>query len=364
MSAPKKDSLAGASPVASHANDNRQLKLVTFSELHSEKQEPRERLLAPWFLERQRCMVFAQTGIGKSLFVTSLALAIAGGGEVFGWKADKPRKVLIVDGEMDRSEIKQRIEPLLETVSGGASERALSNITVLARDFQGADTRFPDLADPSGQQQLFDVVATLQPEVVILDNASTLFRLDDENAASAIDPLIDLLSGVRSRGAATILVHHSDKHGKTYRGSSKLAATFETIIGLRKRETYVGKGAAFTIAWEKSRSPDIPAHTTLKTALVKREDGSHFWQTDAVKKEELLILVECVESLRFRYDQDIASHLNLSKSEVCKRKSEAFEHKLITEDRWARCMQAARDTQKGDYLPAQLDDDEGYIDDE
>ena len=37
-------------------------------------------------------MVYADTGVGKSLFALSAALAVAGGGEFLGWKPDERAK--------------------------------------------------------------------------------------------------------------------------------------------------------------------------------------------------------------------------------------------------------------------------------
>src|SRR4029077_2076767 len=60
-------------------------------------------------------------------------------------------------------------------------------------------------------------------------------------------------------GVATVLVHHSGKErkdgGGDFRGSSKLAATFETIIKLeRLREQAEYREAQFRVRWDKVRA--------------------------------------------------------------------------------------------------------------
>lgn len=339
MSASKKISTIENQVAAS--NDNAGLHLVSFKQLDEMKLPERRAILSPWLLERQRCMVFAPTGLGKSFFVTSLALAIAGGGGVFGWKAEAPRKVLIVDGEMDMADIKDRLRPQLETIDGGDHKTALLNVILLARHNQDAETRFPDLAAPEGQRVLLKLIEKEQPALVILDNASTLFRLEDENAATAMDPIIDLMNAIRARDCATLLVHHSDKHGKSYRGSSKMAATFETIIGLRKQGVQYSEGAAFSIVWEKSRSANIATGSSMVTRLVRDERGKHSWKTEAVRMQLLAELVSLVKSRKFVTQDEIAAHLEVPASRISERKWEAITAGLISEDEWKASLRAA-----------------------
>ena len=61
-----------------------------------------------------------------------MALAIAGGGEFLGWKAGKKR-VLIVDGEMDLQDLRDRIKGLLPGIPGIDEAAAGRNIAILAR---------------------------------------------------------------------------------------------------------------------------------------------------------------------------------------------------------------------------------------
>jgi RecA-family ATPase len=66
-------------------------------------------------------MVYADTGVGKSMFALSAALAVAGGGEFLGWKPEeKPDgsgwRVLYVDGEMHVTDIQERAQKSRATV--------------------------------------------------------------------------------------------------------------------------------------------------------------------------------------------------------------------------------------------------------
>src|SRR5215470_9289787 len=61
---------------------------------------PRESLLSPILLEQSLAMIHAWRGVGKTHVALGIAYAVASGGSFLGWKAERPRKVLYLDGEM------------------------------------------------------------------------------------------------------------------------------------------------------------------------------------------------------------------------------------------------------------------------
>ncbi|MFD1378909.1 AAA family ATPase [Fodinicurvata halophila] len=56
-------------------------------------------------------------------------------------------------------------------------------------------------------------VKTDKPDLVILDNFTTLGEVEDENAASSFNAIQAFLLGLKTCGVATILVHHAGKSG-------------------------------------------------------------------------------------------------------------------------------------------------------
>src|SRR5262249_9065638 len=73
----------------------------------------REMLLAPILPERSLAMLYAPRGIGKSWLGLTIGLAVASGSPVLRWSAAKPRRVLLVDGEMVMSELQTRLNLIL-----------------------------------------------------------------------------------------------------------------------------------------------------------------------------------------------------------------------------------------------------------
>ena len=105
----------------------------------------------------------------------------------------------------------------------------------------------------------------------MLDNFSTLGEVEDENAAASFNAIQQFLLQLKVQGVATMLVHHTGKAEDNFRGSSKLAATFETIIQLERPEVANRKygtskwatmrpvvsepgEAKFRVRWDKVRS--------------------------------------------------------------------------------------------------------------
>ena len=124
----------------------------------------------------------------------------------------------------------------------------------LARQHQGPDATFPLITEAAGMKFVRECVRQNATNLVILDNFSTLGEVDDENAASSFNAIQQFLLQLKVQGVATMLVHHAGKSGD-FRGSSKLAATFETIIKLERLGSTVEHGAAaFRVRWDKVRA--------------------------------------------------------------------------------------------------------------
>jgi RecA-family ATPase len=213
------------------------IKIPSLGQLLDSKFRERKYLLSPWLREHESCMVYADTGVGKSMFALSAALAVAGSGEFLGWKPDQkangaPWKVLYVDGEMHIGDIQERARLLLSAVPNIDRHRARENIRFIARQHQDPGEMFPSITEEAGTRFILQRVKNIKLDLIVLDNFSTLGEVEDENSASSFNKLQSFLLQLKTQGVATMLVHHSGKpQGSkvpvSFRGSSKLAATFE-----------------------------------------------------------------------------------------------------------------------------------------
>jgi hypothetical protein len=129
------------------------------------------------------------------------------------------------------------------------------NLSFLARQHQEPLAQFPSITEEDGMTFMGKRVRKGPYDLVILDNFSTLGEVEDENAASSFNAIQQFLLNLKVQGVATMLVHHANKTGEDFRGSSKLAATFETIIMLERLKEETGHGAAqFRVRWDKVRA--------------------------------------------------------------------------------------------------------------
>ncbi len=314
------------------------LKTISLAHLLAHQFPVREHLVAPWLRQGESAMLWASSGLGKTMLSLSLALAVAGGGELLGWRSDKPRNVLFVDGEMSIIDLQERLQMLSGTIDGCDLAAAGRNLTVLSRQHQGADVRFPDLATEDGRTAIVDQARALDTDLIILDNFSTLAEVADENEAAAMSPVLAFLLRLKQEGRACILVHHSGKSGETFRGSSKLATTFEVIIGLKPVNGHrASAGTAFSLEWTKYRGTPTASTRPFEATLPVAETGAK-WASRAALSEEISQLVEAVESCRYGTQDQVAEALGWDKSKVSKVKTKAIAANAITREQWDGCL--------------------------
>ena len=264
------------------------LKMPTLAQLLASSFGERRYLLSPWLREQESCLLYAETGVGKSMFALSAALAIAGGGEFLGWRPGKRAderawKVLYVDGEMHITDIQDRAQMLLDAVPEIDRELAGQNLRFLARQHQDANALFPSITERAGMEFILNRVQKGPLDLVVLDNFSTLGEVEDENQASSFNAIQQFLLQLKVQGVATILVHHANKTGEDFRGSSKLAATFETIIKLeRLRDRSTHDTAQFRVRWDKVRAGANTGDLTLDIASISvtGTNASDFGETN------------------------------------------------------------------------------------
>ncbi len=104
---------------------------------------PEPRLLGDLLTSTARVFIVGSTGLGKTQLAHGMAAGIASGAGFLHWKAERPARVLLIDGEMSRSLIKDRI--------GSALRRSLAAVPPGSLVVYGLDrseefaVRFPDL---------------------------------------------------------------------------------------------------------------------------------------------------------------------------------------------------------------------------
>ena len=308
------------------------LKMPTAGQLLAARFKERKYPLAPWLREQENCMVYAATGVGKSLFAMSAALAVAGGGEFLGWQPEqKPNgegwRVLYVDGEMHIADIQERVRLLRNGMPKLNKVEADKNLSILARQHQNGGVQFPSITERAGQEFVLEQLQANKIDLVVLDNFSTLGEVEDENAASSFNAIQQFLLQLKVQHVATMLVHHSGKAEDNFRGSSKLAATFETIIQLERPEASARRAgvqrwevrpiqvqhgeAKFRVRWDKVRAGSRTPPRTVLAALTNKqlsfgEEPIGIWEYEAESLARLDEIAKRLSDGEFATQREIA----------------------------------------------------------
>ncbi len=204
MSAPKPEALP----------DKKTLRIVSFGDLLRMDIPPRGHVLYPVIPEQGLVMIHAMRGIGKTFCALTIAVAVASGGTVFGrWKAEQPRRVLFLDGEMALWSMQQRLAAILDANINALPEGDSpldENLRLINPDMQ-PDFIMPNLATAEGQEMVEPYVNAA--DLVIVDNLATLARTGKANSEDEWWPIQGWLLSLRRRGKSALLIHHEGKGG-------------------------------------------------------------------------------------------------------------------------------------------------------
>ena len=249
-----------------------------------------ELILDPWLRVGGINMIAGARGGGKTGTVLALALAIASGGTFVGsMRAPQPRRVLYVDGEMMPAAIQGRLRKFKQTLPDSIGENFPWQFHLITHaDY---DFGIPDLSIPGGEGQLLiaEAVDKCRPELVILDNVSSLFRSGEENSNDTCVALNDWLLHFRRRSIATLLVHHTGKpNGETgvttQRGASKREDLLDTSVMLSEG-CAPGDGQVH-VNWEYTKHRAfIPEQRRFGFRICYDDAGGRAWIEEAEDRD-------------------------------------------------------------------------------
>jgi hypothetical protein len=143
--------------------------------------------------------------------------------------------------------------------------------------------------------------------------------LEDENSATAWNPLNSLLVALKKMNVASLVVHHTGKAKDfkkvraSWRGSSNLGTPLETIIGLGVVNGEKFHGTRFKVFVDKARNEN---EISLDGRIIQLEMGSGIWTSEVDTLGECERVLEMILSHRFPHRQDLAAELSLEPYEL------------------------------------------------
>jgi hypothetical protein len=226
-----------------------QLQVVGLHDFIAMELPPRDTMLAPWLMTQSLNMIYGWRGVGKTHVNLGISYALACGGKFLNWKADKPRRVLLVDGEMPAPALQERLAAI---IASSGVEPDPGFLSIVTPDLQSG--AMPDLSTEEGQQAISNVAERVKAELIVLDNLSCLVRGGGrENDAESWVSVSEWALLQRQSGRSILFIHHSGKNGQQ-RGTSKREDLLDVVISLRRPADYdPASGACFEIHYEKAR---------------------------------------------------------------------------------------------------------------
>lgn len=166
---------------------------------------------------------------GKTMVVTSILVALSDGSDVFMFKDNSPRRILLVDcetGESDLQKIYKQCKQILAKKNNSVSNIDYISLMDLQEDYEF------DLTSETTQSELLDLVSDKNYDLFVIDNLHSL----DSNLSSSKpkwEKVYKLFVKLGLMDVAVLLLHHTPSSDNTKpHGISRLLEAFHTIIVL------------------------------------------------------------------------------------------------------------------------------------
>lgn len=243
-----------------------------------------EPIISPLLFEGDLMMIYGWRGVGKTWFSLGLAYAIASGGLFLTWQCTRPRRVLVLDGEMRAARLKKRLSLI---IAGSDIEAEKGYLRILTRDMVPDVVEWPDLGRAEGREALGQLIETEQPDVIVVDNLSAWLRSGKgENDEESWRDCASWLMQQRAKGRAVVLIHHAGKGGQQ-RGTSRREDILDTVICLKKPDDYdPADGMRCEFVFEKARNLDGAEIETLAVDFTTK-GGKAVFTSISVKSDVL-----------------------------------------------------------------------------
>lgn len=304
--------------------------------LNTDYPEPR-RFLTPFINEDTLTMIYAAAGVGKSWLSLLIAMALTRSkGMQLNFSSlhvVEQCGVVVIDAEMSRYDLKQRISKLAGPLGEENENTPLTLIT--SEDIiETVDT--PINIDDIGWRNSIYLYMKNNPhyKVLILDNLSSLSGGNSESSREAIAPINQWLLSLKRLGIAVLIIHHSSKSGG-YRGHSSRIDNLNTVINLTRLKktdelhfevnfdkTRAAKpGDANSFILEANPHPDNPDWLNWNWYNKENENTSSGNKVDEIMAYLMLNKVK---------QQKVAQHFKICQSTVSNCRQKAINEGYIT----------------------------------
>ena len=282
--------------------------------------EPIEYLLHPVIAKDSLTMLFAESGLGKTHLAMTLGQAIATGSTTLrGWKAEKPRRVLYIDGEMP-APLMHTLAKEIQNMFDRKAEPGFFRL--IPYGSQEKDRELPNLGTKEGQERIEPFLEGV--DLLILDNLLTLVQTGKSNDSDAWLPVQDWLSNLRRRGISVLYLHHAGKNGSQL-GTIRKEINLDLKIELKKPEDYSSiQGSRFELYFSKSRVCYGEDARPFEAQYSTDEYGKPTWiikNLETIEEEIINLLKQGISQ------EQIVKDLGLSSRKIVRTVKERYENR-------------------------------------
>lgn len=203
---------------------------------------------------KDRVLIFAPKGVGKTWFATILYLCMAGGRgfpNIYE-EAGKPQNVLVFDGENPKRDLDSRTLGLVPGL--GLSKTVGDRIRIESAALLGAAVDLSREENRARSQEALNWA-----NVIVLDNLNSIWSESLQAGPESSAELNSVINNLALQGKTVIIINHASRKGTSF-GSSTKEFGMETVIKLSKAPLIDGNEtfkAEFAARW----TPGLPSRT-------------------------------------------------------------------------------------------------------
>jgi replicative DNA helicase len=260
--------------------------VVGFQSILTRECAPIEYAIDPLLSKRGTGEIYGWRGTGKSYFSTQMAVDIAMGAQsLWGghrgggghWAISRPFRQLYVYGEMDESEIQERMRQIARM--RGKDIPTDEQFGTISMDYQKSWR--PKISTARDRKFIEDRLFGGGYEGLWLDNLSTLWPASQDAQSDRDAILADWFTDLNQRGIWVIFLHHAGKSGEQ-RGGSEKEDMLSFVIKLRRPANYKPEEQLrIEVHIEKNRHKCLSTRTLMpfEIQLTKNALGISEWVT-------------------------------------------------------------------------------------
>ena len=265
-------------------------------------------------------MLAGPGGIGKSFFICRMCIEAA---------LNDDKKVLYLSSEEEVDELNERMKIELRNVMKVPETELEDAYHKISRNVRlaGLGTKIGHFVTADGQKAESEIeklaAISKSADLIIIDPFISFFA-GNENESSSVRIFFDMLSAFASKEQKTLLVvHHTSKDGKAYRGSSAIEQACRLLL---RYDQFMVPAGEVNLSLEGAEARELIADTALRPfRYIRREkDNVGFTKAcrDVALKHKLCISRHTPsECLTYQVFEDNRSALELEEAD--KRQTES-----------------------------------------